>query len=43
MIIETKLGVAVLNIRKKLRDTSMLIKKNIPIKKNIFFDKLYIK
>ena len=37
---ETKLGVAVLNIWKKLKDTSMLIKKKIPIKKKILFDKL---
>ena len=42
-MIETKFGAAVLNIRKKLKDTSMFIKKKIPIKKKILFDKLYIK
>ena len=42
-MIETKLGVAVLNIEKKLKDTSMFIKKKMLIKKKILFDKLYIK
>jgi hypothetical protein len=34
----TKLGVAVLNIGKKLKDTSMFIKKKTLMKKKIPFD-----
>ena len=42
-MIETKLGVAILNIKKTPKDTSMLIKKKILITKKIFFDKLFTK
>ena len=37
-MIETKLGVAVLKIGKKLKDISIFIKKNILIKKMIPFE-----